>query len=142
MIIAKSSLSEEEIEKIVSLEESIFNINAYNYKEILSYNNNLTFTFFLFMKKNDVLGYCIIQDCLDYIDIYKIGVIKEFRNEKIGSKLINFVKKYYCKKILAEVSDRDDLINFYLKNNFKVTNFRKNYYIDKSNALIVEWKAK
>lgn len=140
MIIKKNNLNDCEIKKISKMEKDFFYPNNYEYSE-LKKMNEANFIWFLFIdeKNNSLLGYAIVFDSIDFLEIYKIAVDKYHRDNKIGTTIINEIKKEK-KNILIEVSDKDSLKYFYIKNDFQEYGFRESYYCDGSNAILMEWK--
>lgn len=139
MIVQK--LNEKEIEEIEKLELITFKENAYLKNEIINFNNSDNFIFVIKKDIEKIIGYAILYLSIDEIEIYKICVSNFYRKKNIGSSIIEDIKKLK-KNIVIEVSNRDYTKIFYEKNNFKIINLRKNYYYDKSDALIMKWEFK
>lgn len=139
MIVQK--LNEKEIEEIEKLELITFKENAYLKNEIINFNNSDNFIFIIKKDIEKIIGYAILYLSIDEIEIYKICVSNFYRKKNIGSNIIEEIKKLK-KNIVIEVSNRDYTKIFYEKNNFKIISLRKNYYYDKSDALIMKWEFK
>lgn len=127
------------IKIIASLEEIIFSPNNYDSNELLSFFKLDSFTLYIVVLKNEVIGYALVNDLIDLLEIYKIAVIDKYRKLHYGSKILDLIKQEN-KKIIIEVSDRDNTCQFYLKNDFKIIFTRHKYYYDGSNAIIMEYK--
>ena len=86
-----------------------------------------------------IVGYIILYDNEDTIDILKIAVKFKMKRKGIGRILLDFVKKEYAKNIFLEVRESNTIaIKFYENCNFKKISTRKNYYRDKNeNAIIM-----
>lgn len=136
LVISKEKKYLKQVEKI---EKELFKNNSLNFLELLNKSKNLIYHFYFDIDENDtVLGYTIFLNNNEFIEIEKIAVIKKFQLKKIGTFLLNKIKTLN-KRIVLEVSDRDNTIEFYLKNNFKIIHTRKNYYWDNSNAIVLEF---
>lgn len=134
----KNNISESELIEIISLEQEIFFHNGYTLENLNSFLESQNFYCLVYKDNSQILGYSLFFLNEQEAEIYKIAVVCNYRNKKIGSKLISYLKENY-KSIFLEVSDRDNTINFYLKNNFKVIHKRDNYYSDNSNAFLMKW---
>lgn len=127
------------LSQIVKLEKELFYLNGYNEEEIKKLLQNSCFKIKIVENNCFVCGYVLYFETYDFIEIYKIGIDKYFQKMKYGSSLLDEIKKIN-KKIFIEVSDNDNTFMFYLKNGFKKTGERKNYYIDNSNAILMQFK--
>lgn len=136
-----NNLNKEESKQIEELEIINFKENAYSIDEINNFSKNDNFLFIIVKITNLIIGYAIIYLAIDEIEIYKICVSNFYRKKGIGSNILNEIKSLR-KNIIIEVSHRDFTKNFYEKNNFKIIHLRKNYYYDKSDALIMKWENK
>lgn len=81
--------------------------------------------------EDDILvGFIIFKTLYDVTDLLYIVVDEEYRNKKIGSKLMDYLINN-SKKIMLEVRcDNKSAINLYKKYNFMIINIRKKYYND------------
>lgn len=138
MILKK--ISKEEMHSIQKLELIVFKENAYTIDEINNFNENDNFVFVIIKQSNIVIGYAIIYLSIEEIEIYKICVSNFYRKKNIGTTILSEIKALK-KNIIIEVSNRDFTKEFYEKNGFKIINLRKNYYHDKSDALIMKWES-
>lgn len=100
----------------------------------------------LITKNKKTIGYIFSHIYEDFIEIERIGIMKDERRNNLGEKLIkeieNVAFKKGLKRILLEVRESNlSAINLYQKLNFKKDSIRKNYYkIDKENALLMSKK--
>lgn len=86
----------------------------------------------------DNKGYTIIMDNGIEIEILKIGVIEDFRKQKIGSKLLNYLFEM-GKEIFLEVRESNIVgQKFYENNGFIKIGKRKNYYKDGETAILMK----
>ena len=90
-----------------------------------------------------VNGYLYALDFGDNIDLLSIYVDENYRNKKIGTKLLKSLIDKYCnyssKTITLEVECQNiEAFNLYKSLNFKVVNKRYKYYDDKD-AYLMKW---
>jgi glucosamine-phosphate N-acetyltransferase len=74
-----------------------------------------------------------INNCALYAHIEDVIVDKEFRNNKIGSKLLDYVKKIAIEKdcFKCTLVCNKNISTFYLKNNFEERGLNMSYLISK-----------
>ena len=106
----------------------------YNDLEILYMINNNEYQIYVANdnKKNIIIGFIIIKINKEKknIHILSLAVNPEYRKMGIGTKLFNYLKDKFKKKIITlnvQISNIN-AINFYFKQLFKITNFFSNYY--------------
>ena len=104
--------------------------------------NNPNSEYFVAKLENNILGFAGIWKSVDDVHITDIVVKKTNRKSGIGSKLleklIQTAKKENFKAITLEVNEHNQpAINLYLKYGFKNVGFRKKYYNNKDNAIIM-----
>lgn len=92
--------------------------------------------------ENTIVGFAGLKVILDEADIMNIVVKKDFRNNGIGSilleDLINHSKDLNLKTITLEVNENNlSAIRLYDKFSFDKLGIRKNYYDGKSDAIIM-----
>lgn len=90
----------------------------------------------------EIVGFCGMKIMLDEADIMNIVVRKDYRNQGIGSlllqNLINFLKELNITSMTLEVMEENySAIHLYKNFGFKQIGIRKNYYKDK-NGLIMK----
>lgn len=91
---------------------------------------------YVYEKDNIIVGFIHIIELEDDIEIINIVVKSDYRNQNIGSELINYIiqKK---KNITLEVAiDNKEALSLYEKYNFKIIRIRKKYYQDKDAYLM------
>ena len=104
-------------------------------------NNN---SYYLVGKiNNEIVGFAGIKIVLDEADIMNVVTRKTYRNQGIGSiileKLISYAKQNGIKKLTVEVNEQNlSAIHLYKKFNFKEIALRKNYYNNTYNAIIMQ----
>ena len=104
--------------------------------------NNPNSEYFVAKFGNNILGFAGIWKAVDDVHITDIVVKKSNRQTGIGSKLleklIQTAKSQNFNSITLEVNEHNlPAINLYLKYGFKNVGFRKKYYNNKDNAIIM-----
>lgn len=137
MYIIKNNITIDEIKEINKLEEKIFCKKAYSINQIEEMKKNKNYTIILIEESKNIIGYIILFDNSESIEIMKIGVKERYRNKNIGKLLLNECKKLK-KDIFLEVRENNVIaIKFYQKNNFIEIGKRKGYYQDTKEAAIM-----
>ena len=107
--------------------EEIFNNT---FEEKLNYN--IYSKLIIYEKNNNIIGFCIYDMIYERCEIEYIGVLKEYRKNKIASKILEYLIDNLdenIKNITLEVSVKNEgAINLYLKYGFQKKAIRKNYY--------------
>jgi len=135
--------SNQYLQEVQNIEKKCFgkgfsNEAFYHYHQIVNHN------FVIYQKDSQTIGYCI--GSISAIDkdigwIVSIGVIPEFQNQGIGSKLliniINKLKNQVNKLRLSVSENNHSAYNFYLKNNFyEIKQPFDMYYTNKKSYLL------
>lgn len=110
--------------------KQLYNLNELSQNDII----------YIYKDSNIIKGFLHIYNGIDIIDIINIVVKPEHQNNHIGTKLLtHLINKHPNKKIMLEVKTTNTIaINLYQKFNFKQVNIRKQYYKDKTDAIIME----
>lgn len=100
---------------------------------IKEFEDNSFLKHFVYEIDGEILGFYIISNIADLVEIFTIAVDKGHREEGIGYKLldhiINYAKENGASEIWLEVATKNiAAINLYQKYGFKVQTIRKNYY--------------
>lgn len=124
------------IDLIHNVDIQCFNNSAYSiyqYRQMLNYHD-----FYIIEDDNEIIGFIILLKIDSDYEIIKIGVIGKHRNKSYAYKsLLYLLDNLEFKKMFLEVSSNNLIaIKLYKKLNFKQIAIRKQYYNDKSNALI------
>ena len=87
--------NETNMEDIAKLEKEIFKFSGYSYKELCEMNQKKElYSFFSAKDEEDkMVGYIILFDNSDCLEIMKIGVLQEVRQRGIDSIMIDEVRK-------------------------------------------------
>ncbi len=103
--------------------------NHFNFKDYLE---NDIYSQYVYVIDDKIVGYILIT-IIDYlVEIHLLYVDNLFRNQKIGTKLIDYIiNKYSSHRFLLEVAINNYIaIKLYENMNFKIINIRKKYYND------------
>lgn len=108
-------------------------VQNFEIKELFKDTQSPYRKYYVYEKNNKIYGYIVIDIIYDRCEIVYIFVDTERRNQKIGTKLINYViemlKKQKCFNITLEVNKENTYaIKLYKQNGFKEVAIRKNYY--------------
>lgn len=92
---------------------------------------------------NEIVGFAGIKVILDEADIMNIVTKKTYRNQGIGTllleNLISLSKKLNLKSLSLEVSEENlPAIHLYKKFGFEYLGVRKNYYQDKNGYIMTK----
>lgn len=123
---------------LISDYDDFWNYNIF--KSELENENSI----YLVAKYDDlIVGFAGFTIMVDEADITNIVVKKDFRNKKIGTKLLEELLKVissinYITSVTLEVSENNkNAIKLYENFGFSKVGFRKNYYADNSNAILM-----
>ena len=128
-----TQLSIENIEEIVKIEKSSFDNPWTRNQFIDSCNKFNKYLNYVYNDTTKVIGYLISEIILDEVHLYKIVVSKNNQNNKVGSKLLNFMIEE-CKnldkiRVCLEVDSRNcNAIKLYEKFGFLSVGNRNKYY--------------
>ena len=137
-------LNENNIEMITNLVKNFPMVFSSKEQIENDFKNNVFTRYFIYLEKNNIIGFINYYDLYDRYEIANIYVKKENRNQKIGSKLLEKVIKLgeqqQIKNITLEVKkDNVYAIKLYEKNKFKKVAIRKAYY-DGTDGILMERK--
>ena len=96
-------------------------------------------------ENNEIVGFAGLKIIIDEADIMNIVVKKSYRNNGIGSilleNLISYAKSLKLKTVTLEVNDHNlSAIRLYDKFNFDHIGIRKKYYNGENDAIIMSKK--
>lgn len=109
-------------------------------RELLSTDNvdieideNKASKYFIYIKNNNIIGFINYYDLIDRFEIANIFVKEEFRNKKIGYKLLSYIIELGQKRNIINITLEVNINNVYAiklyeKCNFKIISIRKKYY--------------
>lgn len=128
------------ISELKQLENSCFNQDIYSSNQIqdILKDKNLYKVFGVEEKlEQKKIGYIIIFDNSESLEIMKIGVLPEYRRCKIGKLLIEKLLES-DREVILEVREKNiGARKFYEKMGFSIIGRRKNYYQDDGDNAIL-----
>ena len=95
------------------------------------------------VQNTKIIGYILARIYMDFLEIERIGVVKNERRKKVGEKLISEIETIarHMKKerITLEVAENNtNAIKLYNKLSYKKNGVRKKYYkLDNQNAVLM-----
>lgn len=103
--------------------------NYFNFKDYLK---NGIYSQYVYVIDDKIVGYILITIIDDLVEIHLLYVDNLFRNQKIGTKLLDYIiNKYSNYRFLLEVAINNYIaIKLYENMNFKKISIRKKYYND------------
>ena len=107
------------------------NIFKQFFKDELSSNDFRNY--YIYIYNDQILGFIVYSIIYERCELDYIGVLEEYQNTGIASKLmeymINNCREKDCENISLEVNiSNDKAINLYKKYDFKIETIRSNYY--------------
>lgn len=119
--------------------------NFWNYNIFKSELENKNSKYLVAKSNGQLVGFAGIIPVVDECDISNIVVHKNYRNQKIGSflleSLINLALSLNLKTINLEVRESNIFaIKLYQKFGFEVCGLRKKYYNNTENAILMQKK--
>lgn len=119
----------EKIEKVEDTFPTFFSKNSI-FKDL---EQNECTKYFIYEEKSNIIGVVNYYDLYERFEIVYIEVKEEFRNQKIGSKLMDHLleigRSKNIENITLEVNVNNSFaIKLYEKYDFKTVAIRKNYY--------------
>lgn len=132
----------EDLELISNNLETDFD-NFWNYNVFRGELENGNSKYLIAKIQNQIVGFAGIIPILDEADISNIVVHKDYRNQKIGSilleSLIGLANSLNLRELNLEVRESNiPAIKLYEKYNFKKCGLRKNYYNNSENAILMK----
>lgn len=133
------------LQEIYELEKSLFLGEAYSLHSLKSELEHSDRKYYIALSNdNKVVAYLGVNVIVDFAEIIKIGVKKEFQRQGIAKKmfleLINALKQQKLSKIMLEVNiNNSSAISLYNSMEFKKVAERSNYYKNGDTAVIMEY---
>ena len=132
-------LSKNDIKEIFYLENKCF-FDAWNEKMLTSELEKENSFFFGKYIENEMVGYILLNTCIDEAEILKICVDDIDRKKGISNELINYAicNINNINYVNLEVrKSNTPAINLYLKTGFEIVGERKKYYKDNEDAVLM-----
>lgn len=124
------------IEEILNLHNECF-LDKKTYENIQNIFNNSRYMIEYEYIGETLASYMIIHDSVDIYELIEIAVNSKFRRQNLAKTLLEKLPK--DKEIHLEVSNLNEAaIKLYLSCGFNKIFFRKNYYLDNSDAYIMK----
>lgn len=118
-----------------------------NFSKLFDLNNELSKDYshiYIYQIDNKLAGFIHIQQSFDEVDIINIITSKQYRNQHIATKLINYcIETHNLKALNLEVNINNPAVNFYLKNGFKIIRKIPKYYNNDDAYFmkrVIKWK--
>ena len=110
-----------------------FGPNIWRTEELEDSITNSIFEGYIFSSNKKINGFCFFKKIDDFIEIYSIFVVPEYRNKGVAKNFLDccleYCKKNKLKKIILDVNETNlNAIRFYKKHSFIFSGRRKNYY--------------
>lgn len=107
---------------------------------LISESTNPTIKFLAIEKNNCLLGYIGCYHVLDECELLNFVIDGAFQRKGYGQMLFDeLIRQVEPKRIILEVRINNIKgIRFYQKNGFKQISLRKHYYLDGTDALVME----
>ena len=137
-----SAMSIKDLEEIADILETDFD-NFWNYNIFKSELENSNSKYLVAKIDNKIVGFAGIIPIIDEADISNIVVHKDFRNQKIGSalleELLNLTLSLNLRTINLEVCESNfPAIKLYEKYGFEACGLRKKYYNNSKDAILMK----
>lgn len=132
--------SKQDLPSVLAIERLTYPSPWSEQQFIDSLNNPRTLAY-LILKDNQIVGYSIATQTLDFTDLLNICIHPRHQNQSLGAKLFNHLLAMLDTKIVfieVRVSNHNAL-SFYKKLGFRVINTRKKYYSDGEDAKILRF---
>ncbi len=124
---------ENDHKNINKLENKFSTFFSYNGYILDDFRRNIFSKYFIYLIKSNIIGYVNYYEIYDRIEIANIFVDNEYRNKKIGSKMIEYLLKIADNKNIKNITlevreDNYPAIALYKKYKFEKVAIRENYY--------------
>ena len=134
----------QEAEQIAEFEETCFGEEGFSKNQIKYLIRKAKGEVIVVKKSGVLIGSLILlfRNNSKYLRIYSIAILPEMRGKGIANELIVYAEKkaeeLRLKGISLEVNENNmAAVNLYQKAGFRVFQTKKNYYKDKSSALVM-----
>lgn len=130
-------LSLDNISRILNVDKNSFS-KEWKEEDYRKLNENYSLTIYTFEEGNNTIGFAVLMDSFDVIELVRVAVLKEYRNKGIACKIIEEATREISKNIILEVREKNEpAINLYKKIGFKEISRRKSYYKDTGEDAII-----
>lgn len=136
------NIENSDIPTLVALEEELLK-ETVGEEMLAAELHNKFAKFFVATYNNQVIGYLSCWMVEEIVDIINVVIDKTYQHQGYGQALFLEMEKEAkilgCNQIMLEVKETNlQAINFYIKQGYEQISIRKNYYQDRTNALIMK----
>jgi ribosomal-protein-alanine N-acetyltransferase len=132
-------LNLKDIPTIADYEKNFIHNDSYNAKSLTTMIQNSNYHFYGYFNNDSLASYLIATINGNDMELLKIFTKPAFRHQHLATQLIrHLIKSHAVNSIFTEVNSKNTIaIDFYLKNDFKKLNTRKDYYGKDENAFVL-----
>ena len=132
---------DQDLKQILAIEARAYEF-AWSRQKFIDSFNNPNISIQLILTKDQIIGYLVTLQSIDFIDILNICIDPKFQQQGLGKKLLNDLlchpAKIAIKSIFLEVRESNRVaINFYQNFGFELLDTRKKYYSNLEDAKIL-----
>jgi ribosomal-protein-alanine N-acetyltransferase len=127
-----------EIGILERLEKKCFKDESWNIQMLSSHWNHGKGILYQ-SEDSEYIGYVLFSEFVSEVEIFKIGVIEEYRRKGIARLMMSYLQEIYVKIFLEVKETNFTAIQFYQNSGFSPIGIRKNYYPDGGNAILLNW---
>lgn len=119
--------------ELISKLENTFPHYFFNNSIIKDFEQNIFTKYFIYIEKSNIISYINYYDLYDRYEISYIEVKEEYRNKKIGSKMLEYLIETGSKNNIINITlevnmNNENAIKLYEKFNFVKVAIREKYY--------------
>lgn len=134
----QNSVSRDELKQVLEISKEQFGSESWNAAQFESSLSSPSSFFFVAKELDEIVGFLVVQDNFDDINLLLIATKESFKRKGIGKALICALEKLN-KKIWLEVRESNTSAQkFYEFCKFTPKYVRKKYYSNGENAIIFE----
>ena len=132
-----------DINSIVSIEKSCYKKPIWN-KSLLKnlFNNSQTDSVWIYELNKIIIGFLITQRCLNEVSILNLAIDKKYQNNGFGKKITSqYLSLLPINSVVFLEVNKNNFIaqKVYAALNFEKIDYRKNYYNNSEDALIMRY---
>ena len=135
-------LKKEHQKQVTIVEKEVFPNNWSREQITLHFENKFSWNIGLLIN-NKIVSYSLCLFNSDYIEILRIGTLKNYRSRGFASVLISNVEEFAIKKSIGKIQlelkeSNKNAYKLYISKNFKIDSIRKKYYLkEKKDAILM-----
>ena len=140
-----SRMTVDDIDEVLEVEEACFAIAWTRDDFLRELTENKLALYFVARYNGKIVGYAGMWHVVTEGQITNVAVLQDYRNKKIGSKLIDTIVKTAVEREMLGITLEVKISNYtaqklYTIYGFKPEGFRINYYKDTNEDAIIMWK--